>query len=406
MSNESILPASAVILKRGRKNEALILSASLVSTLGSGILTIANALIISQSMGTAKAVGTLFILIALPQAFFSVLFGKLSDVFDRKKICIITNLINAVIVLGVLSGIRFFADPAMTIFVCSFMLSMTMAMFFPANNAIIKDSVEPGRMAAFNARLEMAVQIGALVSVAVGGFLIQLIGVDFVYVLNAMTFILSAGLFYLLRPYQHAAEADKPASSSAQQGGRDAAVIRKPWLMLLYGTGNVIVTVSNMLLVLLVTRHFAAGAGVLGVVDALAGVGVAVAAAATPFLQKRFSLLAIIAFGYIANACFIALQPQFSITWLMIFFPLGAVCFGLARISCRTLMFNTIPSEYTGRFFGFSNAVGLTLAVVLTYVIGGLVDGHNILIGYVALAGAVVTLSVLASTLVFKGKRK
>lgn len=406
MSNESIISASAVVLKRGRKNEALILSASLVSTLGSGILTIANALIISQSMGTAKAVGTLFILIALPQAFFSVLFGKLSDVFDRKKICIITNLINAVIVLGVLSGIRFFADPAMTIFVCSFMLSMTMAMFFPANNAIIKDSVEPGRMAAFNARLEMAVQIGALVSVAVGGFLIQLVGVDFVYVLNAMTFILSAVLFYLLRPYQHAADADKPASSSAQQEGCDAAVIRKPWLMLLYGTGNVIVTVSNMLLVLLVTKHFAAGAGVLGVVDALAGVGVAIAAAATPFLQKRFSLLAIIAFGYIANACFIALQPQFSITWLMIFFPLGAVCFGLARISCRTLMFNTIPSEYTGRFFGFSNALGLTLAVVLTYIIGGLVDGHNILIGYVALAGAIVTLSVLASTLVFKGKRK
>ncbi len=84
-SNESILPVSAVALRRGRKNEALILSASLVSTLGSGLLTIANALIISQSMGTAKAVGTLFILIALPQAFFSVLFGKLSDVFDRKK---------------------------------------------------------------------------------------------------------------------------------------------------------------------------------------------------------------------------------------------------------------------------------------------------------------------------------
>ncbi len=151
--------------------------------------------------------------------------------------------------------------------------------------------------------------------------------------------------------------------------------------MLLYGTGNVIVTVSNMLLVLLVTKHFAAGAGVLGVVDALAGVGVAVAAAVTPFLQKRVSLLKIVAFGYIANACFIALQPQFSITWLMVFFPLGAVCFGLARISCRTLMFNTVPSEYTGRFFGFSNAVGLTSAVVLTYVIGGLVDGHNILVG-------------------------
>ncbi len=74
-------------------------------------------------------------------------------------------------------------------------------------------------MAAFNARLEMAVQIGALVSVAVGGFLIQLIGVDFVYVLNAMTFIFSAVLFFLLQPYQQAAEAGQIRQHRRTAGG-------------------------------------------------------------------------------------------------------------------------------------------------------------------------------------------
>jgi MFS family permease len=406
MSNETFLPNDASY-RVSKRNENLILLASLVSTLGSGILTIANALIISESMGTAKAVGTLFILIALPQAIFSLLFGKLSDTYDRKKICIFANAVNALIVIAVLAGINTFTDPSMVIFVCSFMLSMTMAMSFPANNAIIKDSVESGRMAAFNARLEMAVQIGALTSVAIGGFLIQMAGVDFVFVLNAVTFIISAMLFYMLSPREH-----EPVGSSDGNQHSDttasttAPSVRKPWLMLLYGVGNIIVTVSNMLLVLLVTKHFASGAGVLGVVDALAGVGVAIAAAITPFLQKRFSLLTIVLFGYVANAAFIALQPQFTLSWLMIFFPLGAVCFGLARISCRTLMFNTIPSHYTGRFFGFSNAIGLTSAVILTYSIGGLVDNTTILAGYVMLALAVVVLSLLASALVFKGKVK
>ncbi|MBU9809433.1 MFS transporter [Rahnella sp. SL6] len=406
MSNASVLPNNA-ICRVSKRNENLILTASLVSTLGSGILTIANALIISQSMGTAKAVGTLFILIALPQAVFSILFGKFSDVFDRKKICIITNLINAVIVIGVLAGINTFTDPALTIFVCSFMLSMTMAMFFPANNAIIKDSVESGRMAAFNAKLEMAVQIGALTSVAIGGFLIQLIGVDFVFVLNAITFIVSAALFFMLTPRRH--ESVESASGKLHPADETTSAektVRKPWLMLLYGIGNIIVTVSNMLLVMLVIKHFASGAGVLGLVDALAGVGVAVAAAMTPFLQKRFSLLTIVVIGYVANAVFIALQPQFSLFWLTVFFPLGAVCFGMARISCRTLMFNTIPSHYTGRFFGFSNAIGLTSAVILTYAIGGLVDNTNILAGYMALSIAIACLALLASAFVFKGKAK
>lgn len=395
------------LFRVSKRNENLILTASLVSTLGSGILTIANALIISQSMGTAKAVGTLFILLALPQAFFSVLFGKLADMYDRKRICIVTNIVNALIVIGVLAGIKTFSDPSMIIFICSFVLSLTMAIFFPANNAIIKDSVEAGRMAQFNARLEMAVQIGALTSVAIGGFLIQLIGVDFVFILNAITFIVSAILFFML-----ALRAHKPDDTSATGNQNDTdtpssePAVRKPWLMLLYGVGNIIVTVSNMLLVILVTKHFASGAGVLGIVDALAGVGVAIAAAITPLLQKRFSLLTIVIFGYVANALFIALQPQFTLALLLVFFPLGAICFGLARISCRTLMFNTIPSHYTGRFFGFSNAIGLTSAVILTYAIGGLVDDTNILAGYVALAVAVMALSLLASSLVFKGIAK
>lgn len=405
MSYENIVSCDAA-QKIEERNEKLILSASLISTLGSGILTIANALIISQSMGTAKAVGTLFVLIALPQAFFSILFGKFSDTYDRKKICVFTNIINILIVISILIGIKAFDDPSIIIFSCSFMLAMTMAMFFPANNAIIKDSIEPTRMASFNAKLEMAVQIGALVSVAIGGVLIEYIGVDFVFVLNALTFALSAVLFYMLKPRHH----QESNSSDTRENKQDNTSIimpsiRLPWLMLLYGIGNVIVTVSNMLLVLLVTKHFLSGASVLGAVDALAGVGVAVAAAITPFLQKRIPLLAIIFVGYIGDALFIALQPQFTIFWLLVFFPLGAVCFGLARISCRTLMFESVSSEYTGRFFGFSNALGLTTAVILTYIVGEVVDNTDIIFGYIFLATSVVFLSTIATFCVYKGKR-
>lgn len=161
-----------------------------------------------------------------------------------------------------------------------------------------------------------------------------------------------------------------------------------------------------MLLVILVTKHFGAGASVLGIVDALAGVGVFVAAALTPFIQKRYSLLTIVIIGYVGNAVFIALQPQFNIAWLIVFFPLGALFFGIARISCRTLMFNSISSQYTGRFFGMSNALGLASSVVLIYVIGTLVDTFDVITGYVALAAAVVVLTSIASLFVMKGQSK
>lgn len=401
MSTMNALQAAA---PRGqsRRNESLILSASLVSTLGSGILTIANALVISQTMGTAKAVGTLFILIALPQAFFSVLFGKLADTFNRKTICLVTNLLNTVIVIGVLAGIKLLPDPAMVIYVSSFLLSMTLAMFFPANNAMIKDSVSTERMGLFNSRMELALQVGALTSVAIGGFMIQLIGVDFVYVLNALTFLTSAMLFIFIRPFSR--EQSDIAKNGVAVDGEQKPPFRKSMLMLLYGTGNVIVTVSNMLLIILVTHHFASGAGVLGLIDALAGLGVAIAAMLSPWLQKRFRLLTLVLVGYIGDALFIALQPQFSLFWLIVFFPLGALCFGLARISCRTMMFELIPSDYTGRFFGLSNALGLIMAVALTYLIGDIVDRTTVLSGYLILAIAVVMIASASSMYVFKGR--
>jgi Major Facilitator Superfamily. len=405
MSNET-LAIDALARPAIDNNERYLLLASLISTLGSGVLIIANALIISHTMGTAKAVGLLFILVALPQAFFSLLFGKISDTYDRKKICIITNIFNALIVISVLAGIKFFDDPSMTVFVGSFMLSITTAMFFPANNAIIKDAIAKTRMAVFNSKLEMATQIGTLTSVAIGGFLIQYSGVSFVFVLNAITFLLSAFLFKLTNTTLQPAPFAGTDTSADADLKKENSQIRKPWLMLLYGIGNIIVTVSNMLLVILVTKHFGAGASVLGIVDALAGVGVFVAAALTPFIQKRYSLLTIVIIGYVGNAVFIALQPQFNIAWLIVFFPLGALFFGIARISCRTLMFNSISSQYTGRFFGMSNALGLASSVVLIYVIGTLVDTFDVITGYVALAAAVVVLTSIASLFVMKGQSK
>jgi len=282
------------------------------------------------------------------------------------------------------------------------LLSMTLAMFFPANNAMIKDSVSTERMGLFNSRMELALQAGALTSVAIGGFMIQLIGVDFVYVLNALTFLTSAMLFIFIRPFSR--EQSDIAKNGVAAVGDQKPPFRKSMLMLLYGTGNVIVTVSNMLLIILVTHHFASGAGVLGLIDALAGLGVAIAAMLSPWLQKRLRLLTLVLIGYIGDALFIALQPQFSLFWLIVFFPLGALCFGLARISCRTMMFELIPSDYTGRFFGLSNALGLIMAVALTYLIGDIVDRTTVLSGYLILAIAVVMIASASSMYVFRGR--
>jgi len=100
--------------------------------------------------------------------------------------------------------------------------------------------------------------------------------------------------------------------------------------------------------------------------------------------------------GYLCCAIFIALQPQFGIKALLVFFPLGAFFFGLARISARALLQDAAPMRSVGQVFGSTNAAGLLISMIITLVISQLVDASSVRVGYSALAGMVVCLTLLS----------
>jgi MFS family permease len=383
------VPPATALSPASRRTERLLVAGTFITSLGNGIQLIAAAIVTLAAGQSMVAVGWVFVAFSAPPVLLSLVFGRVADRFDRRRVCITCDLLSAAVAAALPTWLLLGGAPSAGIYAATLGLSALSAMFLPANNALIKERVADRRVASFNAHFEMALQAGTLLSSAIGGVLVQLYGAEPLFYFNAVTFLASAALFLVLGPRPVDTPAGVPAATVEVDPDAEAAPPRRAPLArlgLLYGLGNPVITVSNTVLVVLVIQTFRQGAGVLGVVDAIAGVGFLLAAVAYKLVNRRVPNLWLALAGYFACAAFVVLQPRFGITGLMILLPLGTLTFGIARISCRTMLMRAVPEQRAGRVFGATNAFGLAFSVVATMAIAGISDHTAVRHGFTSLA--------------------
>ncbi|ADU72829.1 MFS transporter [Pantoea sp. At-9b] len=371
-----------------------LLSGTFAYTFGNGIAVIAAALIMSQTTGDPGSIGVLFIMVSLPQALLSFVAGRMADHYSPQRICLVANLISASGGGGLLLLAVFGELTPYPLYFFSFLLSACTAMIFPATNALIRHCVREEQLPRFSSRFEIAIQAGSLISVAIGGAAMDHFSPASVFLVSAIAYFISGLLIGSLR-YRSPTSAETDAD--VQQVLNH---YRPAGALLLYATGNVIITVTNTLMVILVVQYFSASATSLGIADALAGVGVIVSSLLYTRIHKQFPLVVIIAGGYLLCAICIFLQPRFGLSHYFVLFPLGTLFYGFARIGCRQLIYSVCRREATGRFFGYANAAGLALSVPATLAVSWLVRHHDVMMGYTAtglfiISGMVVALYIL-----------
>jgi len=137
--------------QRSRRAERLFVSATFITFLGNNIQLIATSLLVYRSAGTALSVGWVFIIVAIPQVAFSAVFGRLADRFDRRKLCIMTDIASAVAAAALPVAIFLGSRPSTAAYATSFVLSLVAAMFKAASNALLKVRVTNGRQGELSA---------------------------------------------------------------------------------------------------------------------------------------------------------------------------------------------------------------------------------------------------------------
>lgn len=177
-------------LLRGNRDFRRLWIGDMASLLGDWLNTIALYTLIRQLTGSPVALGLVFIVKTLPFAITSPLAGLLADRFDRKKLMIAADLARAVVVLGFLVVDREADLPLLYGLIALQM--MIGAIFIPARSAVLPNITSARELLTANALSAATWSVLLAVGAAIGGFVTAGFGTGTVFVLDSITYLVSA----------------------------------------------------------------------------------------------------------------------------------------------------------------------------------------------------------------------
>lgn len=168
-----------------------------VSQMGDWFNTIALYTIILNLTGSGRDIGLLMVARFLPSFVFGQMSGVLADRFSRRTIMIVSDLLRALVVLGFLFVRR--ADQLWIIYLLT-VLQLGLSTFFePAKTAAIPSIVSDSELVSANAIASVTWSVMLTLGAAIGGLITGWFGTNVSFVLDALTYLLSAALIASVR---------------------------------------------------------------------------------------------------------------------------------------------------------------------------------------------------------------
>jgi MFS family permease len=366
------------------------------SFVGDAVSMVALVVLVVQVTGSASAVGGALVARLLP-TIASPLAGVIADRVDRRVLLVASDLARAVLVLGLV-----FARDLATIYVLVFLMGLARTVFNPTIRAAFPSVVGGGDLTRANALISGTFSVSETAGPALGGLLVATVGVDAAFVLDAVTYLVSAAMLSLTplaRPQRN--EDGAGFGEDLKAGFTYLAGARVP-LAIVLGAFLIVLTINITIPAefFLATETFDAGNAGYGLLVGLYGGGMVLGSALMAALGDRVRLLPFYFIGVFASALAlvgVGLSPAFV-------FALGAlvvagVANGTENVTTDTILQKRVPDAFLGRVFSV-RFLGFSIGEVFAYGMGGaIVDASGARFTYL-LAGAATTAAGLVVLLV------
>ena len=195
-------------LLRENRNFRRLWGAQVVSEIGDWFYTLAIYNLLLQLTGRAGSVALALVLQVLPQTFIGPTAGVVNDRLRRKHVMIAADLGRFAIVLCML----LVRSREMVWLVYPLLVAETLlaAFFEPARNSVIPNLVGRGEVVLANTLSSSTWSVNLMVGATAGGLVAAFLGRDAVFILNALSFLVSAALIVGMRFAEPHAEGTRP----------------------------------------------------------------------------------------------------------------------------------------------------------------------------------------------------
>ena len=181
------------------KNFKLLLGGQLVSQMGDKFHMIALAFWVLNTTGSSAKMGTVLAASVIPVVIFGLFSGAIIDRYSRKWVIVVTDVIRGVILL-IFAWLM--ATGQMNFHIILFLqvlLSINTAFFNPAVPAMIPQIVDKDQLGRANAIHQSVNSFATIGGAALGGIAVSTLGYSWIFVLNGISFLISAGFESMIK---------------------------------------------------------------------------------------------------------------------------------------------------------------------------------------------------------------
>ncbi|WP_234946822.1 MFS transporter [Thermosipho atlanticus] len=174
------------------KNFVLYILGRLVSLIGSGIQIVAIPLYILDLTGSGTAMGIFTLLGMLPRLLAAPFAGVIGDRWNRRNIMVWTDFLRGILIL-ILAFLAYKGAMGIIIlFIVQAIVSVLDGFFGSATVAMLPDIVENEHLREANSVLGSVNSFSMIIGPILGGIIYGVLGIAMVFLLNGISFIVSA----------------------------------------------------------------------------------------------------------------------------------------------------------------------------------------------------------------------
>ena len=377
-------PVGYFELIRRNPNFRYLWGGQVVSLLGDWFNLIASAILIAELTGSGFAVGVLFTIRMLAPFLIAPIAGIFADRYNRKHLLIITDIVRVFIVFGFL----FVQDEndVWLLYTLTTLLFAVSGFFSPARSAILPDVTSARELGTANTLGAATWSVMLAVGAAIGGLTTGLFGSQTAFVIDGLTFFVSAALLLKIKlPGPPSAAPGTPTRAKftalrymCQHPDILFIAMHKAAIALLLSAGFQVVQVE------IAKNYFVIGVGgaiSLGLMYGMNGIGSGIG----PILARRWTgdqdrlLRRSISLGYLIGAFGLAITaPLFNLSTVLIGGFFRSIGGGIAWVFSTQLLLQSAPNQIRGRVFGIEFAFFTLMGSIGTAIAGAMLDQFHV----------------------------
>lgn len=378
-----------------------------ISNLGDWVYSLAVLATVARRGGGPQTLALLLVVQVAPAAVAGILGGPFIDRLHRKKLMIVTDLLRAVAVgslllTGTPSVVHMYAVAAF--------LGLCGAVFQPSLQASIPNMVDRDRIVAANAMVSGTYNMSVMVGPVIGGLLVANLGPKPAFLVNAISFLVSAAFIVRARIPQAPRDDHQESPVRALRDGIQYALVTP----LVRGAFIVIAftmigsSLRTPLEPLFVMDTLGLKSQALGLVGGAWGLGMLLGSISAPAAARRWrrEQLLGVSIGVIGVCVLLASRSTVLSPILMLWVVSGAAN-GLGSVAYDSMLQERTPDAFRGRVMAASEAVfqgAFMIGVSLSGWFGGTIGVRPTY----AISGAMLVLTAVLcrSVLGLRGKHR